>query len=504
MRQVSAFALAALLLAAGAIAGGTRAQTAVRVIITRASCGVSPRTVEAGNVVFRITNRSGRSATFSVAGRRVSVPARRVSSPTISLSAGRAAYSCSVAGRRIGSGFVAVTAPPQPVPEHRIAVREVNGFGEFYDRVSGAKFVPRGNNYIRLAPQVTVSGQTQVYHSTFNVGQYDSARAEAALARMAAGGYNVVRVFLDNVCAHGCTTNTTTGSISPEYVANLADFLRRSRAHGVFVMVTTEWLPAGAIYDAIQAGVRRDWFDNVNLVFLAPQGVDMSTRFWKDFIRELIRQQAPLDAIFAYSLWNEAVVDSNYPPFTLSSGRVTTAVGQSYDMGSNADRKQIIDDSFVYYIDRVRSAIREVDPTALVTMGFFHDNEPNPARRGDPRLVRTRAVIERSMADFVDIHPYADDELTFPQFMQNYGVDGPTAKPIIIGEFGGAKRSFESATRAATAFTSWQQQSCAYGVDGWLLWTWDTNEQPDLWNALMGGGLIEQALAPKNRPDPCA
>ena len=71
--------------------------------------------------------------------------------------------------------------------------------------------------------------------------------------------------------------------------------------------------------------------------------------------------------------------------------------------------------------------------TALVTMGFFHDTEPNPARHGDNRLVRTRAVIERSTADFVDIHPYADDELTFPQFMQNYGIDGPTPKPIVIG-----------------------------------------------------------------------
>jgi hypothetical protein len=136
-------------------------------------------------------------------------------------------------------------------------------------------------------------------------------------------------------------------------------------------------------------------------------------------------------------------------------------------------------------------------------MGFFHDTEPNPARRGDNRLVRTRAVIERSTADFVDIHPYADDELTFPQFMQNYGIDGPTAKPIVMGEFGGSKRGFASATQAATALSSWQKQSCAYGIDGWLLWTWDTEEQPDLWNALSSGGVIERALAPKSRPDPC-
>ena len=38
----------------------------------------------------------------------------------------------------------------------------------------------------------------------------------------------------------------------------------------------------------------------------------------------------------------------------------------------------------------------------------------------------------------------------------------------------------------------------------WLLWTWDTGPQPDgrLWNALDDGGVIEQALSPKSRPDP--
>src|SRR5207248_520866 len=153
-----------------------------------------------------------------------------------------------------------------------------------------------------------------------------------------------------------------------------------------------------------------------------------------------------------------------------------------------------------FLIDEVRATIREVDPTALVTMGFFHDTEPNLARRGDNRLVRTRAVIERSSADFIDIHPYPDDELTLPQFMQNYGIDGPVAKPIILGEFGASKRAYVSASQAAEALVSWQRQSCAYGIDGWLVWTWDSAEQPDLWNGADAGGAIEAALAPTRRP----
>src|SRR5205814_1762093 len=113
--------------------------------------------------------------------------------------------------------------------------------------------------------------------------------------------------------------------------------------------LTGEWLPSGALYDAIAAEVRRDWFDDINLVFLSPQGVEMSIRFWRDLIRELIRRHAALDAIFAYSLWNEAHVAYDHLPFTLSSGRVTTANGQTYDMASRAERKRMIDDAFVNY-----------------------------------------------------------------------------------------------------------------------------------------------------------
>jgi hypothetical protein len=95
----------------------------------------------------------------------------------------------------VAAGLLRVTPAPQPSLEHRIGVREVRGSGELYDRATGAAFVPRGSNYIRLAPQRNASGNLQLYHSTFNVGRYDTNRVEAALRRMATDGYNVVRVF---------------------------------------------------------------------------------------------------------------------------------------------------------------------------------------------------------------------------------------------------------------------------------------------------------------------
>jgi hypothetical protein len=47
-------------------------------------------------------------------------------------------------------------------------------------------------------------------------------------------------------------------------------------------------------------------------------------------------------------------------------------------------------------------------------------------------------------------------------------------------------------------------ESCHYGFDGWIFWTWDDNEEPGFFNALLDNGKIEQALAPLTRPDPCA
>src|SRR2546421_16894 len=90
----------------------------------------------------------------------------------------------------VGGINASMSAIGQSAPEHRIGVRVVNGIGEFYDRVTGQKFVPRGNNYIRLGPQTDLSGRRVVYHSTFDPGSYNPSRAEAALERMHVDGYN--------------------------------------------------------------------------------------------------------------------------------------------------------------------------------------------------------------------------------------------------------------------------------------------------------------------------
>jgi hypothetical protein len=397
------------------------------------------------------------------------------------------------------------TPPPSPQPQHAIGVRVVNGAGEFYLRATNEKFIPRGNNFLRRADQLFVGGSHMIFQSTFIVGRYDATAAEAALRAMHEEGYNVVRVFLDPNCQQGCLGDPATHSLSSAYVANVVDFLKRAKANGIYVMLIADGPPWVTPYNDLIP--TNETFSDWNTLYLSPGGVEGSRQFWQALIRLLLRQGAPLDAIWAYSLGNEAHFTATAPPLSLTSGLVTTANGKSYDMASVSETVHMLDDGLVYSLDQVRAAIRQVDPTALVTAGFFQPQQPNPTRRGDPRYIRTGPVITQSQLDFVDLHLYPGLELSLPQYVQNFELPAQTAKPVVMGEFGAFQRPYPTVSQAAEALRAWQIESCRYGFDGWLFWTWDTTEaaegEPPLWNALSDGGVIAQALAPKNRPDPC-
>jgi hypothetical protein len=73
-----------------------------------------------------------------------------------------------------------------------------------------------------------------------------------------------------------------------------------------------------------------------------------------------------------------------------------------------------------------------------------------------------------------------------------------------MGEFGGFLSEYATASDAAAGLKAWQVQSCTSNFKGWLLWTWDTDEQPELWNALSQGGVINQSLSPSSRPNSCS
>jgi hypothetical protein len=398
------------------------------------------------------------------------------------------------------SAMLSVLAP------HSIAVRPTATIAEFFDRITGNPFVPRGSNYIRLAQQTFPWGP-QIYHSTFNVSLYDAPGVEAAMSNMQTSGYNLVRVFL-NACCHDNTLGNPAGGLSSAYLANLADFLQRAKNHGIWVIVEADWLPNFGGYTASLTGCT-NFGGQFNPLNLCSGGVQGAMLYFHDIVQGLINVGAPLDAIFAYELRNEFYFNGDAPPLSWTTGMVTTADGQTYDMSNAASRQQMMDNGLIYFTDQVRAAILALDPTALVEVGFFEPQVPNPSRIGDPRVVTIYPAMANSTADFVSVHPYPIiGGLTFAQYVQNFGFVGyQQQKPVVLEEFGVLESNYPVESTAASVAQNWQIQSCAYGIKGWAFWTWDTSntEQVDgpFWPAALGAGLIAQALSPAIRPDPC-
>jgi len=405
------------------------------------------------------------------------------------------------------AGPTATAAPSTPRPteptqtEHRIALRQGNQGAEFYDVTSGERFIPRGFNYNRWVYRDSPVAGRVLVAALFNTewGQLDQAGAD--LRQMADLGFNTLRVW-KNACwgeVGGCLGEPA-GGLSDDYLDNVVQFLHLAKQHDFVVIFTDDWVPDdGGYSQRLQHGCC-DTFDGYNTVYLTEDGIAAEQAYIQDFIQGLIDRNAPLEAILAYELRNEAFYESNLAPFANASGTVTTANGQRYDMSSEADRQRMMEEGWLYYSQRLRQAILELDPTALVTMGFFVQHGPNPVRQDDPRTVILDRMIRESELDFIDLHAYPGYDLNMRQHAENFTIIGEEGRPLLLGEFGADKNNYGSADSAALALAQWQAASCTFGIDGWLMWSWDS---PDFWGPLEGEGQIGQALAPRNFPDPC-
>jgi hypothetical protein len=139
-------------------------------------------------------------------------------------------------------------------------------------------------------------------------------------------------------------------------------------------------------------------------------------------------------------------------------------------------------------------------------------HKPGPGDQ-DQRLSVAAPAIWDSMADFIDLHTYSlpadpsDPGLVMKKEMESFGMIGMLEKPIIMGEFG-AEHILGSSNTAALHLVAWQVESCQFGFDGWLLWTWDLSQTEDpnnkYFTALDGQGAIGLSLATTSRPDPCS
>jgi hypothetical protein len=376
---------------------------------------------------------------------------------------------------------------------HAIAARG----RQLVDRRTGRAFVARGWNYVRLATQRTPAGRV-VYHSTFNVGRYEPARAERALQQMHANGYDVVRVFLNAACFRECLVDPETGELSAAYVANLADFLHRAAAADVEVLLTIDYPPDRGRYGDLLQAEPGAHANGVNRFYLTDGGVSASAAFWSDLVSALARRSAPLRDVVGYELLNEVTFAHRQQPLDLRTGTFTTPAGRRYRLARPAQRTQMLRDALAYWIDSVRRAIRDVDRTALVGVGFA---QPLGQRSIGPGLVR--AVLERSHADFVDVHAYSSLGLSWKSYAAAAGF-AAARKPLLMGELGAFRAAYPTVAGAAQALRGRIEESCGYGFAGWLAWPWDARAQPELWSATSADGALERSLAPDAWPSPCS
>jgi hypothetical protein len=390
--------------------------------------------------------------------------------------------------------------PPAPPPPdvHRIDVRTVAGAGELFHAYTGTRFVSRGANYSRLG---VPAGESTTQDITFNVGTYDAAAANQALRELAGHGYNTARIFLNGACATSCLGDATTvDDLSAAYIANVVDFLTKARTNGIQVIVVTEGVPVGTSYAAQVASACCAQFAGANLDYLTAGGVAGNAAFWSALVQRLTAQHELRETILSFELRRQAFFRSDEAPLSSSSGTVTAANGQTYDLAVGAERQALMDESLAYWADAVRAAIVAADSTALVSLGF--------SLPSGPKVSRLRHVLDSSAVDFVSAQAHPGLGLTLAQYVASYELPVVTGKPVLMAETGAPTSAYAAPYAAAEALQTWQAQSCAHGIDGWLLWTWDTAGElpgdPAVWNAQSGGGLLERALAPSIRTDACA
>lgn len=382
---------------------------------------------------------------------------------------------------------VTETASPQRPVQLQIAVRTNDaGVGEFYDKLTGDLFSPRGYNYTHVMPLTEPCLVTGIsYHSTFNVGVYDAGEAAGMLAALQTAQYNVVRVFLNPECM-----TDREGNLLPAYITNLADFLSLAHSYGQMVIVTTDLIPSTRYGDPIQEEADIWW---QNTQYLYADEMALEKKFWRDFITALRAQNAPLDAILAYELRNELYFHPDFAPLNQELGTITAANNQTYDMALQADKERMAAESVVYWIAQMRETIQALDPIALVTLGFFAP---------EPFATPSRSAIFDSELDFVDLHMYPQADVTLADYVTYFGLDEAPEKPLLMGEFGVVDEPGTSLAKAASKLQSWQVESCRYNFTGWLLWTWSTEEGVEL--SLRDDGTLFDALSPTRSPDPCA
>jgi len=390
------------------------------------------------------------------------------------------------------------TAPAAALP--RITVQN----GRFVNSATRKEFHPVGFNYIRLRRTEPEPGN--LWHDTLNPAHYSADRTERMFADLERRGFNIVRVFLDPLTGTGFVERAAAEELSAGYLRSLFDFLRRARAHHVYVMLCFCYLPDRTAY---RVGPPPEHIEGSNQEYLHP-GMVRSRAQWMADVCSAIRKHDPalLSTVFAYELENESHFIATQAPFSLTSGTVQWN-GRTYDAASPDDLQRLADDAIVEAINAAHDAVRKVDRQALVGASVFTfravgRSGPGKIREDktdDPRFPARPLAIARSKSAYVDVHFYPTDDtmldadyrsIEFPALKVACEKAG---KPRMVGEIGAFKFAYKDLPTAVQAMSRSLRRLREDGWQGFLYWTYDNEEQSDmLWEATAGDGSMLRML----------
>ena len=395
------------------------------------------------------------------------------------------------------------TTPPA-IASHLITTHRIYGIAEFFNRSTASNFIPRGVNYSLLVP---VLGHYE--DRLLAVGVYDHKRTQDDFAALSAAGYNAVRIILDGcISGSGCICVENGLGLNQEYLDNLVDLMRLAKEAHLVIIFASQGLPELGGYSAQANLDSGDKFaPGRNTQFLTANGIHASQQYWTDLLLGLASRQAPFEVVMAWELVDEQYYLADQAPFSLQSGRVSTANGKTYTMPSVSQKRALAIDGIRYYIEQLRQTIIAIDPTALVSMGFSAPNEPNEWQQDDNRIIVTAALLEDSALDFFDLHASPGSGLSLNELTQNFGMSDHISKPVIMGNTGASTWIYPQASQGAIAEQDWIAGSCAYGFVGWLYSSYYPSPAglPEAtWGFLDDQNLLFNALSPIKQPDACA
>jgi hypothetical protein len=392
---------------------------------------------------------------------------------------------------------------PASATSHRIATHRIYGIAGFYDTQTNESFIPRGANYFILVPV-----SDHVENRLFAVGVYDHDRTQADFSTLSQAGYNTLRIILDGCTSgEGCIGLENGQGLNPAYLDNIVDLMKLAREAQLFLILSSAGLPdLGGYAASASQGADQNFAYGRNASYLTSSGIQAAQQYWADLLLGLITRDAPFDIVLGWELQAEQYYLSDAAPFSLEDGKVTPANGKTYDLSDPAQKQALAVDSLRFYIDQVKGTILNYDPTALVTMGFFAPDEPNPWRDQDNRYVETADILEESSLDFYDFHAYPGDGLSIEETAENFGMGGRVAKPVLMGEVGAYTWNYPEIPSGAIAIQDWIASSCEQGFSGWIYYGYYPVPAGLLgatWGLVDEQGTLLKAISPKFQPDAC-